>query len=105
MQPTNRAEEVAVEVLRWADLVINVVDATNLERNLFLTLELLESNGVPYELNRSENILVLRDVGSRILFRSLEEYERLRGTNLAWFGVDELTYTHEEAWLRRESRL
>ncbi len=43
LQPTNRAEEVAVEVLRWADLVINVVDATNLERNLFLTLELLES--------------------------------------------------------------
>lgn len=68
-------------------------------------LELLESNGVPYDLNRSENILVLKDVGSRILFRSLEEYERLRGTNLAWFGVDELTYTHEEAWLRLESRL
>ena len=43
LQPTNRAEEVAVEVLRWADLIINVVDATNLERNLFLTLELLES--------------------------------------------------------------
>ncbi len=42
LQPTNRAEEVAVEVLRWADLIINVVDATNLERNLFLTLELLE---------------------------------------------------------------
>lgn len=43
LQPTNRAEEVAVEVLQWAELVINVVDATNLERNLFLTLELLES--------------------------------------------------------------
>lgn len=42
LQPTNRAEEVAAEVLRWADLIINVVDATNLERNLFLTLELLE---------------------------------------------------------------
>jgi len=42
LQPTNRAEEVAVEMLRWADLIINVVDATNLERNLFLTLELLE---------------------------------------------------------------
>ena len=39
---SNRAEEVAAEVLNWADLIINVVDATNLERNLFLTLELLE---------------------------------------------------------------
>ncbi len=43
LQPTNRAEEVAADVLAWADLIINVVDATNLERNLFLTLELLES--------------------------------------------------------------
>ena len=42
LQPTNRAEEVALEVLGWGELVINVVDATNLERNLFLTMELLE---------------------------------------------------------------
>ena len=43
LQPTSRAEEAAVEVLGLADLVIDVVDATNLERNLFLTLQLLES--------------------------------------------------------------
>ncbi len=42
LEPSNKAEEAAVEVLEWADLVINVVDATNLERNLFLTLELRE---------------------------------------------------------------
>jgi hypothetical protein len=47
----------------------------------------------------------MKDTGSRILLRSLDEYERLRGTNLAWFGVDELTYTAEEAWLRLEGRL
>jgi ferrous iron transport protein B len=40
LTPTNRAEEVALSVLDKADLIINVVDATNLERNLFLTLEL-----------------------------------------------------------------
>lgn len=68
-------------------------------------LEVLESNSIPYELNKSENVLVLKDTRSRILFRSLEEYERLRGTNLAWFGVDELTYSAEEAWLRLEGRL
>ncbi len=44
LEPTSRAEEVAFEVLGWADLVINVVDATNLERNLYLTLQLLEKN-------------------------------------------------------------
>ena len=29
-------------MLKQGDLVINIVDATNLERNLYLTLELLE---------------------------------------------------------------
>jgi ferrous iron transport protein B len=42
LEPTSRAEEVAVEMLKDGDLIINVVDATNLERNLNLTLQLLE---------------------------------------------------------------
>ena len=42
LEPSNKAEEVAVNMLEQADLVINVVDATNLERNLYLALELLE---------------------------------------------------------------
>ncbi|MDV4341806.1 ferrous iron transporter B [Methanoculleus sp. YWC-01] len=46
LTPTNPAEEVAAEILGEADVVVNVVDATNLERNLYLTLETLE-RGVP----------------------------------------------------------
>ncbi len=42
LEPTSKAEEVAAEMLKDGDLVIDVVDATNLERNLYLTLELLE---------------------------------------------------------------
>jgi ferrous iron transport protein B len=42
LTPSSKAEEVAVEMLREGDLVVNVVDATNLERNLNLTLQLLE---------------------------------------------------------------
>ena len=42
LEPSSKAEEVAVEMLKNRDLVINVVDATNLERNLNLTLQLLE---------------------------------------------------------------
>jgi hypothetical protein len=56
-------------------------------------------------LNKAENTLLMKDTGSRILFRSVDEFERLRGTNLAWFGLDELTYTQEESWLRLEGRL
>ncbi len=66
---------------------------------------ILEENEIPYVLRKSEGVLVIKDTGSQILLRSMEEYERLRGTNLAWFGVDELTYVREEAWLRLEGRL
>ena len=68
-------------------------------------LEILGTNQVPFDLNRSEFVLTFSDTGSRVLLRSLEEYERLRGTNLAWFGIDELTYAAEESWLRLEGRL
>jgi ferrous iron transport protein B len=44
LEPTCKAEEVAVQMLKEGDLVINIVDATNLERNLHLTLQLLEKN-------------------------------------------------------------
>lgn len=42
LTPSSRVEEVAEALVDKADLVINVVDATNLERNLYLTAELLE---------------------------------------------------------------
>ncbi len=68
-------------------------------------LEILSRNRIPHEFNKAENILTMRDTGSRMLFRPVEEFDRLRGTNLAWFGLDELTYTQEEAWVVLEGRL
>jgi hypothetical protein len=68
-------------------------------------LDILTRNQIPYELNKAENVLTFKDTGSRVLFRAVEEFERLRGTNLAWFGLDELTYTQEEAWVILEGRL
>ncbi len=75
------------------------------DATLMALIEFLGDSEIPYELNKADNVLVLKDCGSRILLRSLDEFERLRGTNLAWFGIDELTYTHEGAWLRLEGRL
>jgi len=43
LDPTSAAERVATNMLAEGDLVVNVVDATNLERNLNLTLQLLNS--------------------------------------------------------------
>ena len=44
LEPTTEAEEIATQMLSTGDVVINVVNATNLERNLYLTLQLLEGN-------------------------------------------------------------
>ena len=43
LEPTSKAEEVARSMLQEGDVVINVIDATHLERNLYLTLEILGS--------------------------------------------------------------
>jgi hypothetical protein len=70
-----------------------------------ILFEILNANEVPFEHNKAENTVVMKHTGSRILFRPVDEFERLRGTNLAWFGLDELTYTQQAAWLRLEGRL
>jgi len=67
--------------------------------------EMLANDGVDYDYNKAENLLRIKESGSRIIFRPVDDFERLRGTNLAWFGLDEMTYTPEAAWLRLEGRL
>jgi len=42
LEPTCKAEEIAVQMLKEGNVVINVVEATNLERSLNLTLQLLK---------------------------------------------------------------
>lgn len=66
--------------------------------------EITYAEGIGFEPHAAENSVTFAN-GSQILFRSLEDFERLRGSNLAWFGVDELTYCPEEAWFRLEGRL
>ncbi|MBN1566568.1 MAG: ferrous iron transporter B [Acidobacteria bacterium] len=44
LDPTCEAERVAQQMLSEGEIIIDVVDATNLERNLYLTLQLLERN-------------------------------------------------------------
>lgn len=68
-------------------------------------LDVLDRNCIPFDFHKSESTILLNDIDSKILLRSLDDAERLRGTNLAWFGLDELTYASEEAWTRMEARL
>jgi len=44
LDPLSEAEKVASRLLPEGDMIVNVVDSTNLERNLNLTLQLLEMN-------------------------------------------------------------
>ncbi len=67
--------------------------------------EELDAAGIPFRFLKQENRMILEDMDSEIIFRSLDNPERLRGTNLAWFGIDEMTYCEEDAFLRLQARL
>ncbi|MDI6690223.1 MAG: ferrous iron transporter B [Actinomycetota bacterium] len=71
LEPISKAEEVAVEMLHEGDVVIQVVDATNLERNLYLTLQLIEKK-VPLiiALNLWDEA---KHIGIRINVKELEK--------------------------------
>lgn len=73
LEPTCKAEEVALKMLEEGDVIVNVVDAANLERNLNLTLQLLKCGkplvivlnlwdetkhlGIEIDVNKLEQIL------------------------------------------------
>ena len=59
-------------------------------------LGLLQQLAIPARYLKQDNVLMLERSRSRILLRSLHCPERLRGSNLAWVGVDELTYCRRE---------
>jgi hypothetical protein len=65
----------------------------------------LEEQRIPFTYLKSASTIELREPESTILLRSMEQPERLRAMNLGWFGIDELTYCREAAWLRLEGRL
>ncbi len=113
LEPSASAEEVAVKMLEDVDLVINVVDATNLERNLYLTMELLETkHPMIIALNMSDE---LKHRGISI---NGEELEKLLGvkvtltSGITGVGIKKLkeniskakpgnveTRTHQQRWI------
>ncbi|MBN1823025.1 MAG: ferrous iron transporter B [Endomicrobiales bacterium] len=98
LAPTCKAEEVAVKMLGEGDVVINVVDATNLERNLCLTLQLLDSGKpVIVALNMWD------DTKHRGIYIDTKKLEELLGvpvvptSGLSGTGVKELIQRIHEA--------
>ena len=98
LEPTSKAEEVAAEMPREGDVIIDVVDATNLERNLFLATELLERQfPVIVALN------IWDDARHKGLNIDVEKLERLLGVpvvptvGLTGEGIKELVLRIPEA--------
>jgi ferrous iron transport protein B len=96
LDPSSRAEEIAVAMIDGMtgddDLIVNVLDATRLERNLRLTLELLETGKpVIVALNMWDQV---EKRGIRIDVERLEDLlgvPVIRTSGLTGAGVSELT--------------
>jgi ferrous iron transport protein B len=105
LEPGSNAEEVAVEMLKKGHLVINVVDATNLERNLNLTLQLLErQTPVIVALNMWD------DTGHRGISIDVAKLEELLGVpvvptaGITGQGIRELVRRFPEARVPKDTR-
>lgn len=98
LEPSNKAEEVARDMFNQADLVINVVDATNLERNLYLTLQILEKKKpVIIALNMWD------EAGHTGILIDIKKLERVLGipviptVALSGEGISDLVHRIDEA--------
>lgn len=65
----------------------------------------LTQAGIAYRENKSQKHIDIPACGCRILYRSLDNPNSIRGPNIAWFGVDELTYASLAGWEILEGRL
>jgi len=93
------SEEVATNLIDQADLIINVIDSTNLERNLYLTLELIRKVNKP--------LLVVLNMWDETKHKGIEinkdEFERSLGVPvvttcaLTGEGIKELVQRINEA--------
>lgn len=67
----------------------------------------LEENGIPYRMNRSQGQaeVLLTEPRFRIMLRSAENPDRLKGPNVVFFWMDEAGQAEEAAWQNGCSRV
>lgn len=98
----------AVEVLRMPALSTGMVVAPTYpmlrDATLRTFIDLAKRAGVLRQFNKADMAAELID-GKRILFRSADEPDRLRGPNLGWFYLDEAALMVEQTWLIMIGRL
>lgn len=68
-------------------------------------LELLEEKEVGFTFKATENRIIIHEFSSEIWFRSADDPNKLKGSNLAWVGLDEPALMHKDAYLIGLSRI
>lgn len=98
----------AVEVLRMPAYSTGMVVAPTYpmlrDATLRTIMELATKARVLKQFNKADMSAELVD-GKRVLFRSADDPDRLRGPNLGWFYLDEAALMSPEAWLVMIGRL
>lgn len=98
----------AVEVLRMPAFSTGMVVAPTYpmlrDATLRTIIELTTKAQVLKQFNKADMSAELID-GKKILFRSADDPDRLRGPNLGWFYLDEAALMVEQAWLIMIGRL
>lgn len=61
-------------------------------------LGLFDQLGVGYEFRKGENAVTIPASGHEIIFRSLDDPEKVRGPNLDWAWIDEASLVERMAW-------
>jgi len=68
-------------------------------------LELLETNNIGFTFRATENRIIINETNSEVWFRSADDPNKLKGSNLAWVGLDEPGLMEREAYLISLSRI
>jgi predicted phage terminase large subunit-like protein len=97
-----------LEILRMPAGSVGMVVAPTFrmlhDSTLATFLELTRNGGVLRQFNKTDMTAELIN-GTKILFRSADEPDRLRGVNLGWFVLDEGALCTQETWLILLARL
>jgi hypothetical protein len=67
--------------------------------------EHLDGACVKYRFLAGRNLVRIAACDATIFFRSLSDPSKLVGKNLAWAGIDEVTFCPEESWKKVEARI
>lgn len=113
LEPTCKAEEIAVRMLKEGEVIINIADATNLERSLNLTLQLIKKKipvivalnfwdetkhtGISIDVKKLEEILGVPCIPTcAVTGEGIKQLvERIKGTKRSSFEFEDKERWHE----------